>query len=100
MKQSVAKVHSLRYVRFVLPVQFALTLAFDRVVLYGNVALSFVLLSTKKRYSSFLRKILVFQKTCFKVKVLKTFKIPSGCHIKTCQNLIWRAIFKIPSTVF
>ena len=33
--------------------------------------------STKKRYSNFLKKVFVFQKTCFKFKVLKTFKISS-----------------------
>ena len=49
--------------------------------------------------SSFLRKVLVFQKTSFKVKVLKTFKIASGCHIKTCQSKR-RAILKIPTTIF
>ena len=34
----------------------------DRAVLYGNVAFSILLLSTKKQYSSFLKKVLVFQK--------------------------------------
>ena len=43
------------------------TLAFDSLVLYGNVALSIVVISIKKRYSSFLKKAFVFQKTCFKV---------------------------------
>ena len=40
------------------------------VVLYGNDALSILMLSTKKRDSSFLKKVLVFQKICFKTKVL------------------------------
>ena len=75
------------------------TLACDSQVLYGNVALSFVVLWTKKQYSSFLRKVLVFQKTCFKVKVLKTFNNPQ-CHIKTYQSLKKRAILKIHITVF
>ena len=44
--------------------------------MYGNVTFSILVLSTKKRYSSFLKKILVFQKLHFKVKVLKTFKFP------------------------
>ena len=52
---------------------------FDRAVLYENVALSFVV--------PFFRKVLVFQKTYFKVKVLTMFKIPSDCHIKTYQSL-------------
>ena len=34
------------------------------------------------------------------VKVMKTFKISSDCHIKTCQFLEHGAILKIPSTVF
>ena len=28
----------------------------------------------------------VFKKICFKVKVLKMFKISSDCHIKTCRS--------------
>ena len=40
--------------------------------------------STKKRYSSFLKKVFFFQKICF--KVLKQFKISSDCHIKTCRS--------------
>ena len=38
------------------------------------------LLSTKKRYSSFLKKIFFFQQICF--ELLKTSKISSDCHIK------------------
>ena len=45
----------------------------DSAVLYGNVSFSIFLYSTKKLYSSLLKKVLVFQKICFKVKVLKTF---------------------------
>ena len=41
-----------------------------------------------------------FNKTCFKVKVLKTFKIFNDCHINTCRSSKWRAFFKIPSTAF
>ena len=40
--------------------KFVLTLAFDRAVLYGNIALSFVVLLTKKWYSSSLKKVLDF----------------------------------------
>ena len=36
-----------------------------------------------------------FQKICFKVKKLKTFKISSDFHIKTCPSFKW-----IPSTDF
>ena len=48
------------------------------------------------KYSS----ILVFPKSFFKVKVMKTFKMSSDCHIETCRSLKWRAILKILSTVF
>ena len=34
---------------------------------------SILVFSTKKGYSSFLEKVFVFHKICFKVKVLKTF---------------------------
>ena len=66
-------------------------------VLYGNDAFSILVLSTKKRYSSFLKKVFVFQKICFKVKLFKFF---TGCYIKTCRSLKRRAILKIPSTFF
>ena len=42
-----------------------LLLAFDSTILHGNNALSFRVLWTKKRYASFLRKVLVFQKNLF-----------------------------------
>ena len=69
-------------------------------LLYENDAFSILLLSTKKLCSSFLKKAFVFRKICFKVKVLKTFKISTDCHIKTCRSLKWRAILKSPSMVF
>ena len=34
---------------------------------------------------SFLKRVCVLQKSCFKIKVLKTFRISSDCHIKTCH---------------
>ena len=49
-------------------------------VLYGNGALSILVLSTKKRYLSFLKKIFVFQKIFLKVKVLKTSKFYRLSH--------------------
>ena len=55
---------------------------------------------TKKSFSSSLIKVLVLQKTCFKVKLLKTFKIPGDCHIKTYRSRKRRAILKIPRTDF
>ena len=53
-------------------------------VLYGNGAFSILVFSTKKWCSSFLKKGFVFQKICFKVKVLKTFKFSL---IVICQSL-------------
>ena len=61
------------------------------------IAFSNLVLSTKELSSRFLKKALVFQKICF--KVLKTFKISSDCHMKTCRSLKRRAILKIPCTV-
>ena len=46
----------------------------DRAVLNGNDVFSILVVSTKKRYSSFLVKVFVFQKICFKVKVLIMFE--------------------------
>ena len=79
---------------------FGLTLAFDRTVLHRNVALSIVALSSKKRCSSLLKKILVFPNTCFKVKILKMFEISSGLHIKIRRCFKRRTILKVPSTIF
>ena len=59
---------------FVLPFRFLLTLASDRAVLYGNVTFPILVLSAKRLYSSFLEKVCVFQKICFKVEVLQTLK--------------------------
>ena len=79
-------------------VLFALALAFDKAVLYRNVVFSIIVLSSRKWCSSFLKKDLVFQKTCFKFKVTKTLKIPSDYHVKSCRLLEPESIFKIPST--
>ena len=57
--------------------------------------LSILVLSTKKRCSSFLKSVSASQKIYFKVKVLKSFKISSDCHIKACQSLKRMAILKI-----
>ena len=53
------------------------------------------MLSTKKRYTSFLKMVFVFQKICFYLKVLKSFKISTDCHIKTRRSLKWRAIWSL-----
>ena len=100
INQLLAKLHSLRQVHFVVPILFVLTLVSDRVVLERNDVFSISVVSTKKRYSSFLKKVFVFLKICFKVKVLKTFETFTDCHIKTCRSLKRRAILKIPSTAF
>ena len=78
----------------------ALTLASDMEILYRNSAFSILVFSTKKRSFSFLKKVFVFQKICFKVKVLTLFRISTDCHIKTWRSYKRRAILKIPSTVF
>ena len=69
-------------------------------VLYGNDAFSILVFSTKKQCPSFFKKVSVFQKICFKVKPLKTFKMFTDCHIETCLSLKQRTILAIPSTVF
>ena len=91
------RVHS-NQAHFVIIIPFVLTLASDMAVLYRNDAFSILVRSTKKRYSSFLKKVFIFQKICF--KVLKMFKIFTDRQIKTCRSLKRRAILKIPSTVF
>ena len=63
-------------------------------LLYENDAFSILVLSSKKRYSSFLKKVFVFQKIFFKVKGLKTFKIFTDCHIKTYRSLKRRLFWK------
>ena len=86
----------MREVHFTLPILFVLTLASERIFSYGTVAFWIFVLSTKKRYSNFVKK--VFQKICFKIKALKTFEISSDCHIKTHRTLKRRAILKTAST--
>ena len=79
---------------------FVLTLASEMAILYGNDAFSILLVSAKKRYSYFEKKVFIFQKIAFKVKVLKTLKISIYCHVKTCWSCKPRVILKIPSTLF
>ena len=55
--------------RFCTPHSFALLLGSDRAALHGNIVFLIFVLSTNIRYSS------SFQKVCFKVGALKTFKI-------------------------
>ena len=42
---------------------------------------------TLKTVLQFLKKVFIFKKIYFKVKVLKAFKISTDCHIKTCRSL-------------
>ena len=100
MKQLLAKLRSLWCVNFVLPILFVLTLASGRVVVFRNVVFSILVFSTKNKYSSFLKKVFVFHKICFKVILLKTFKISSGSHIKTSPTPKRRAVSRILTTVF
>ena len=50
---------------------FVLTLASERAVLNENDVFSILVVGTKKRYSTFLKKVFVFQKICFKVKSIE-----------------------------
>ena len=83
IKWLLVKLRSLCHV----PILFVLTLASDRAVFYGSDAFSILILSTKKGHSRFLRRVFVFQRIYFTVKVLKTFRISNDCHIKTCRSL-------------
>ena len=69
-------------------------------VVYEIDAFSILVLSSKERYSSFLIKVFVFQKTCFKVTALKTFKISTDCHSKTWRSHKRGDYLEIPSIVF
>ena len=72
----------------------------ERAVLNENDVFSILVVWTKKWYSSFLKKLFVFQKIWIKVNVLKTFKSFTDCHIKTCRSFKRRAVLNIPSTLF
>ena len=67
--------------------------------LYGNGVFSILMLQLKT-VLQFFEKGFVFRKICFKVKVLKSIKIFTDRHIKTCRSLKQRPILKIPNTVF
>ena len=72
---------------FEVAILFVLTLASNRAVLNENDVFSVLVVSTKNRISRFLKKVFVFQKICFKVKVLKTFSMFPDLHIKTCWSV-------------
>ena len=67
---------------FLHPIPLVLTLTSDMVYIY----------------SSFLEKVFILQKTCCKIKLLKTLKNSGDYHIKKCRSLKWRAILKVRST--
>ena len=86
-----AKLHSLP---FVLTILFVLILASDMTDLYGNDVFSIRVLSTEKPHSSFLKKGFVFQKFCFKVKVLKTFKITYAVYVGFKMKHLRNSVFQ------
>ena len=69
-------------VYIILLIHLVLILAFDRSVFYGNVALLMAVLPIQKRYLSFFKKVLVFQRICLKIKLLKTFQTFSSVSLK------------------
>ena len=58
------------------------------------------LLVLESIFSSFSKESFVFQKICFKVKVMKTFKISGNCYKRIFWYLKWRAALEIPSPIF
>ena len=79
---------------FVVAILFVLIMVSDRAVVNGNDVFSVSVVPTKKRYSSCSKKVFVFQKICFKVKVLKSFETFTDCHIKTCRSFKRRAKYR------
>ena len=65
-----------------------------------NDSLLILVPSSRKRYFSFMEKVFVLEKICFKFKILKTFKVFTDSRIKTCWPLKRRTILKIPITAF
>ena len=55
---------------------------------------------SKKRYSSFLKRVCIFQKQCFKVEILKTLEISGDCHQKNMPISKAEGYFKNPLAVF
>ena len=62
-----AKICSLWQVQFAVTILFLLTLASDMAALFENDVFSILVLPTKTRFSSFLKKVFVFLKICCKV---------------------------------
>ena len=98
IKQLLAKVRFFATVAFCAPHSICLNIGFwESSFVWKCWVFNLI---TKKRYSSFLKTVCVFQKIFFQGKVSKTFKISTDCHIKTCRSIKRRANLKIPSTVF
>ena len=76
---------------FVLTALFVLTLASDMAVLHRNDPYSILIPSSKKRYSSFLKKVFVFKKIYFKsIENIQDFHWLSHKDIPICQTgLFW-----------
>ena len=77
-----------------------LNIGFSYGIFTWNVCIFNLSVSMTKRYSSFSEKLFLFQKTCFRLEVLKMFKMSTDCHIKICGALEWRTILKISCTAF
>ena len=99
IKQQLAKLLSLWKVHFVFTILFVLTLVSEIAVLNENNAFSILALSSKKQYSSFLKKF-SFSREFVSKLVLKTFEISIDFQIKTCRSLKRRTILKFPSMLF
>ena len=81
-----------------LTILFVFTLASDMAVLYENDAFSILVLPIKKRYSSFLKNVFVFQKICFKVNVLKALKTSNQCYVNANLSkgrLFWKSLVPV-----
>ena len=65
---------------------FALTLAFDRKVLHGNVAFSVSLLLNEKQNRSFFKKCFCFAENVFQREIRETFKNLQGVSHKICKS--------------
>ena len=75
-------------------------MASDRAALHENVAFLILVLSTKKQYSSFVKKCLHFSENLFPNLNIENLQNFLWLSHKTWRSLERRAILKIPSTVF
>ena len=87
-------------VHFLVTILFVLILASERAILNVNDVFLILVVLTKKRNSIFFKKVFVFQKTCFKVKVLKAFETFSDCHKKNVPFSQTECYFQNPYSCF